>query len=713
MQTLHDVLDVVQQYAVGDLSRDIARYPGEKAAMTTTVDTVKANLGRINAEIKQLASAAAAGDFSRRGDAQRFDHDFRLMLENLNAMMAVSDDNLGKLSQLLSAIAEGDLTARMHGDYQGVFARMRDDANATVAQLTQIVGQIQASASSITLAAGEIASGNSDLSRRTEQQAANLEETAASMEELTSTVRQNAEHARQANQLAIGAHGVASQGGEVVGQVVTTMSAIEASSKKIAEIISVIDGIAFQTNILALNAAVEAARAGEQGRGFAVVASEVRTLAQRSAAAAKEIKGLIDDSVGKVAEGSSLVHQAGSTMGEIVASVQRVTDIMAEISAASQEQSAGIEQVNQTVVQMDETTQQNAALVEEATAAARAMEDQAAQLADAVAIFRLDNQVSAAMQAVAARVEPARVTTVAPPQPSRAAAPAPISPRRSSNAGTFVASDSDWQEFLRPTRSGFGRCPADGHVPVQSPTPIVTGPREFEFADRDFRRVCDLIYQRVGIALAPAKRDMVYGRLSRRLRTLGMRSFQQYLDHLEQEDGDEWQAFTNALTTNLTSFFREPHHFDKLREELQQRSSRTPLLLWSCAASTGEEPYSMAITACEAFGTLKPPVRIIATDVDTQVLATAGRGVYNIDRVASLDPDLRRRYFQRGSGPNEGQCRVLPAARADRIPPVEPARPALRRRWPVRRTVLPQRDDLLRQADPARDPRPPGAAPGR
>ncbi len=448
VQTLHDVLDVVKQYAVGDLSRDVARYPGEKAAMTTTVDTVKANLGRINAEIKQLAAAAAAGDFSRRGDAQRFDHDFRLMLENLNAMMAVSDDNLGKLSQLLSAIAEGDLTTRMQGDYQGVFARMRDDANSTVSQLTQIVGQIQASASSITLAAGEIASGNSDLSRRTEQQAANLEETAASMEELTSTVRQNAEHARQANQLAIGAQGVASQGGSVVSQVVTTMSAIEASSKKIAEIISVIDGIAFQTNILALNAAVEAARAGEQGRGFAVVASEVRTLAQRSAAAAKEIKGLIDDSVGKVAEGSSLVHQAGSTMGEIVASVQRVTDIMAEISAASQEQSAGIEQVNQTVVQMDETTQQNAALVEEATAAARAMEDQAAQLADAVAIFRLDNQVAAAVKAVTARVAPTPAAAARRPQPAGAPASARRSSASPSSSSSFVApSDGDWQEF--------------------------------------------------------------------------------------------------------------------------------------------------------------------------------------------------------------------------------------------------------------------------
>lgn len=199
-------------------------------------------------------------------------------------------------------------------------------------------------------------------------------------------------------------------------------------------------------------------------------------------------------------------------------------------------------------------------------------------------------------------------------------------------------------------------------------SPIIrTDNREFDFADRDFRRVCELIHQRAGIALAPAKRDMVYGRLSRRLRALGMRSFQQYLDHLEKGGDDEWQAFTNALTTNLTAFFREPHHFDKLREELKARAatatSAHPLLLWSCAASTGEEPYSIAITACEAFGTLKPPVRIVATDVDTQVLATAARGVYAIDRVAGLDPDMKRRYFQRGTGPNDGQCRVVPALR--------------------------------------------------
>ncbi|WP_355604586.1 methyl-accepting chemotaxis protein [Xanthomonas cannabis] len=385
-----DLARIMGRYAVGELSEDMQPLPGEKALFSDTMSQVKLNLSAMNHEIKHLAQAAANGDFSARGDVERFQFDFRIMVESLNHLMSTADGNLQSLSSLLQAIAAGDLTARMSGEFRGVFAQMRDDANATASQLAQIVGNIQQSAVSINAAASEIAAGNQDLSQRTEQQAANLEETAASMEELTSTVRQNAESARQANQLAIGAARVASQGGDVVGKVVETMSGIEASSKKISDIISVIDGIAFQTNILALNAAVEAARAGEQGRGFAVVASEVRTLAQRSSGAAKQIKDLIDDSVQRVAKGSALVHSAGKTMGDVVASVQRVTDIMGEISAASQEQSAGIEQVNQTITHMDETTQQNAALVEEATAAARAMEEQAVQLTDAVAIFRIE-----------------------------------------------------------------------------------------------------------------------------------------------------------------------------------------------------------------------------------------------------------------------------------------------------------------------------------
>lgn len=392
-------IEVMGRYAIGDLSPDMERLPGEKAIITRALDTAKANLGAINAEIKALAAAAAVGDFSQRGDEAAYQHDFRDMVGGLNCLMQTTERDLVQVSSVLQAIARGDLTARMEGEFHGVFARMRDDVVLTCNQLTGMVGGIKRAAQSIQTAAVEIAAGNNDLSQRTERQAANLEETAASMEELTSTVRQNADHAIQASGLAAGAQKVASQGGEVVGQVVHTMIAIEASSKRISEIISVIDSIAFQTNILALNAAVEAARAGAEGRGFAVVASEIRTLAQRSTVAAKDIKELIEASVTDVSAGSRLVREAGETMGEIVAGVQRVSAIMAEISSASNEQSAGIEQVNQTVAHMDETTQQNAALVEEASAAARSMEQQAIALNEAVDVFKLTPAANDAEQA--------------------------------------------------------------------------------------------------------------------------------------------------------------------------------------------------------------------------------------------------------------------------------------------------------------------------
>ena len=290
--------------------------------------------------------------------------------------------------QLANAIAEGDLGQQFqprHGDTTSVVAAMRRMNDS----LAKIVGEVRSGTNTIATASGQIAAGNADLSTRTEQQASSLEETASSMEELNSTVKLNADNARQANRLSITASDIALKGGTVVSQVVDTMSSINASSKKIVEIIGVIDGIAFQTNILALNAAVEAARAGEQGRGFAVVASEVRNLAQRSAAAAKEIKTLIGDSVEKVETGAKLVDQAGATMDEIVASVKRVTDIMGEISSAGNEQTTGIEQINQAITQMDQVTQQNAALVEEAAAAAQSLRDQARNLAHLVSAFKL------------------------------------------------------------------------------------------------------------------------------------------------------------------------------------------------------------------------------------------------------------------------------------------------------------------------------------
>ncbi len=290
-------------------------------------------------------------------------------------------------------IAAGDLTVKIEVDSEDETGHLLMSLKEMNEGLAKIVGEVRTGADSIATATEQIAAGNADLSQRTEEQASALEETASSMEELTSTVKQNADNAQQANQLAISASGVAVKGGDVINKVVRTMESITDSSRKIADIIGVIDGIAFQTNILALNAAVEAARAGEQGRGFAVVAAEVRSLAQRSAAAAKEIKTLIEDSVGKVQDGSRLVEEAGHTTQEIVTSIKRVTDIMAEISAASLEQSSGIEQVNTAITQMDDVTQQNAALVEQAAAAAESLEEQAMQLVQVVTRFKLEESV--------------------------------------------------------------------------------------------------------------------------------------------------------------------------------------------------------------------------------------------------------------------------------------------------------------------------------
>lgn len=339
---------------------------------------------------------------------------------------------------IIESAKTGDLSSRVPLEGKtGAIASLCDGVNALMDKMTEVIVQVREAGDTINTAAGEISSGNNDLSQRTEQQASSLEETAASMEELASTVKNNAENAKQANQLAAAASGVAVKGGEVVGQVVNTMSAINTSAKKIEDIISVIDGIAFQTNILALNAAVEAARAGEQGRGFAVVAGEVRNLAQRSASAAKEIKELISDSVSKTAEGTAQVEQAGKTMQEIVSSVQRVTDIMGEITAASVEQSSGIDQVNTAVTSMDEATQQNAALVEQAAAAAESLVEQAESLIDVVSAFKLSGGNS---QSTSKSNSLAPVRLASSSAPTKRPAPA----KSMAKTGT---DDNEWEEF--------------------------------------------------------------------------------------------------------------------------------------------------------------------------------------------------------------------------------------------------------------------------
>ena len=368
--------------------------------------------------------------------------------------------SLQSAARLSQAVAEGDLTQRVDVRGKDEVAQMLQSLTAMQHNLVQIVSRVRQGSESVSTASAEIAQGNQDLSARTESQASALEETAASMEELGSTVKQNADNARQANQLAQSASTVAVKGGEVVAQVVDTMKGINDSSRKIADIINVIDGIAFQTNILALNAAVEAARAGEQGRGFAVVAGEVRSLASRSAEAAKEIKALINDSVGRVEQGSTLVDQAGATMNEVVASIRRVTDIMGEISAASSEQSAGVAQVGEAVTQMDQATQQNAALVEEMAAAASSLRSQAEDLVRTVAVFKLDDRAAAVAPVAVSRpvrAEPPkskapayagterRITTTAAPVAQ--AKPEPVKTPAKPAAKAAPADDGDWETF--------------------------------------------------------------------------------------------------------------------------------------------------------------------------------------------------------------------------------------------------------------------------
>ncbi len=377
----------------------------------------------IEHEIDSIISSAAAGDLSKRVSTEGKEGFFLNLSNGLNRLVGIADNVISDVVNMFDGLAKGDLTRQINGDYDGQFSKLQSDANTTASRLTEVIGGINESANTVTSGAEEIAQGNSDLSQRTEEQAASLEETASSMEEMTATVTQSAQNATLANELAQEANNKANHGGKVVEQAVTAMEAINDSSKRISDIIGVIDEIAFQTNLLALNAAVEAARAGEQGRGFAVVAGEVRNLAQRSAGAAKEIKELIRDSVGKVTDGTQLVNQSGETLQDIVQAVTKVADMINQISIASDQQSTGIQEVNKAISQMDEMTQQNAALVEQVSAAGDAMAEQARNMKSQLSFFQAKEQSSSGLTS------------------------APLALVSGDSHGNLNISDEEWNEF--------------------------------------------------------------------------------------------------------------------------------------------------------------------------------------------------------------------------------------------------------------------------
>jgi len=447
--------DKARQEAEAKATQDKLTAAERDAAMQRMAQEFEATVG-------DIVRAAAAGDFSQRVDL----HGKTGLVLNVGGAINSLCENVAKalddLIKMLDSLAEGDLTRRITADYQGNFAVLKDNANKTAERIGATVADIKAATHEVTNASAEISTSTTDLSQRTEEQAASLEETSASMEEIATTVKKNAENAQQANQSAANAREVASRGGQVVAKAVEAMGQIEGSSRKISDIIGVIDEIARQTNLLALNAAVEAARAGEAGRGFAVVASEVRNLAQRSSQAAKDIKDLITSSNSQVQDGVELVNKAGSALAEIVESINQVAHIVADIATASSEQATGIEQVNKALTQMDEVTQQNSALVEENAATAKTLDQQAHAMSERVAFFRVGDEAEAAGSGVAR----AQRSHASKPQPSakpqagtnaRASQPMPARQRAVANGGpvgrmqaslaTAVNADTDWKEF--------------------------------------------------------------------------------------------------------------------------------------------------------------------------------------------------------------------------------------------------------------------------